>query len=246
MTRATHPGSFHLFRAFGVDVFVHWSWLVVAVLVIQVRDRLYDHVFYAIASYLALFGIVVLHEFGHALACKSVGGRAERIVLWPLGGVALVQPPDRPLPVLWSIAAGPLVNVALVPVLGLAAWLAVGETPMRGWSDPQTFVFYLAATNLVLLAFNILPIYPLDGGQILQAVLWLFMRRSLALRIAAGAGLALVVAAAPLLIWMGDIWLGVMALFLGWQAWQGLQMARALAHYEAQAAREAEDAPWRM
>ena len=72
---------------------------------------------------LALFVIVLLHEFGHALACRQVGGQANQIVLWPLGGVAYVAPPPRPGPTLWSIAAGPLVNVALTPVLG-GVWAA--------------------------------------------------------------------------------------------------------------------------
>src|SRR6202035_248478 len=67
-------------------------------------------------EYLALFLIVMIHEFGHALACRQVGGTANQIVLWPLGGVAYVDPPPRPGAMLWSIAAGPLVNVALLPV----------------------------------------------------------------------------------------------------------------------------------
>lgn len=78
-----------------------------------------------IAEYLALFGIVLLHEFGHALACRQVGGKAERVVLWPLGGIALVQPPPRPGALLWSIAAGPLVNLVLVPLTWcLSHWSA--------------------------------------------------------------------------------------------------------------------------
>ena len=64
------------------------------------------------------------HEFGHALACRQVGGSANQIILWPLGGVAYVNPPQRPGATLWSIAAGPLVNVALLPVLGVAFLLS--------------------------------------------------------------------------------------------------------------------------
>ena len=67
-----------------------------------------------VLEYLALFGIVLLHEFGHALACRQVGGTADRIMLWPLGGVAYVNPPSRPGATLWSLAAGPLVNVAAI------------------------------------------------------------------------------------------------------------------------------------
>src|SRR5215469_18546308 len=112
-------GSFRLFRFAGIDVFLHWSWFVVAAFEVSARGRRYPSIMWNIAEYLALFLIVTLHEFGHALACRQVGGTANKIVLWPLGGVAYVDPPPRPAATLWSIAAGPLVNVALLPVLGL-------------------------------------------------------------------------------------------------------------------------------
>jgi hypothetical protein len=97
-------GSIRLFRVAGIDVFLHWSWFFFAVLRLQSYDSddsfgfaHYDlQVWYAV-EYLALFGIVLLHEFGHALACRSVGGIASRIVLWPLGGLAFVDPPPRPV-----------------------------------------------------------------------------------------------------------------------------------------------------
>src|SRR6476619_3096625 len=114
-------GSIRLFRLAGVTVHLHWSWLIVAYILVRYRADLYSSLFWNVAEYLALFGIVLLHEFGHALACRSVGGTAEQIVLWPLGGVAYVNPPVRPGATLWSIAAGPLVNVALIPVLGALA-----------------------------------------------------------------------------------------------------------------------------
>jgi Zn-dependent protease len=87
------------------------------------RPHQYSNYGWSALEMLALFLIVLTHEFGHALACRSVGGRANLIVLWPLGGVAYVDPPQRPGAQLWSIAAGPLVNVVLVPVLfGLLFW----------------------------------------------------------------------------------------------------------------------------
>src|SRR5438309_9127693 len=112
----SQKGSFQLFRFAGINVFLHWSWFFVAVIEISMRGRRYPSLAWNIAEYLALFLIVTLHEFGHALACRQVGGTANRIVLWPLGGVAYVNPPPRPGATLWSIAAGPLVNVALLPI----------------------------------------------------------------------------------------------------------------------------------
>src|SRR5437588_3428631 len=159
-------GSIHLFRIAGVDVFLHWSWFLVAAFEISGRTRTYSSLSWNILEYLALFSIVLLHEYGHALACRQVGGIANRIVLWPLGGVAYVDPPPRPGATLWSIAAGPLVNVALLPVLG--AVYVFGRS--AGWSHDLPDVYRLVRAvhwiNVGLLVFNILPIYPLDGGQI--------------------------------------------------------------------------------
>src|ERR1700675_4164494 len=113
-------GSIRLFRFSGIDVFLHWSWFLVAAYEIQMRKGRYSSITWNVLEYLALFLIVLLHEFGHALACRQVGGRGGRIVLWPLGGVAYVDPPPRPGATLWSIAAGPLVNVILFPALFVA------------------------------------------------------------------------------------------------------------------------------
>src|ERR1700756_2095802 len=110
-------GSIRLFGFVGINVFLHWSWFLVAVYEIQSRSGRYSSIAWNILEYLALFLIVLTHEFGHALACRQVGGRADTIMLWPLGGVAFVSPPPRPGAVLWSIAAGPLVNLVLIPIM---------------------------------------------------------------------------------------------------------------------------------
>src|SRR5712692_5627090 len=167
---SARQGSIRLFHFAGIDLFLHWSWFLVAVFEINGRTRMYSSLTWNVLEYLALFLIVMLHEFGHALACRQVGGKANQIVLWPLGGVAYVAPPQRPGATLWSIAAGPLVNVALFPVLSVLFLLA----HTAGWqgTDPYQFVRAVWVLNLGLLIFNLLPIYPLDGGQILRAVLW--------------------------------------------------------------------------
>src|SRR5206468_653132 len=151
----------------GITVSVHWSWLLVAAFELQYRAGAYALQFWNVAEYLALFAIVLLHEFGHALACRSVGGRADHIILWPLGGVAFVAPPPRPGALLWSIAAGPLVNVVLLPVTIGALVLATGAGLAETSPDVHHFVRSLAFMNGMLLVFNLLPVYPLDGGQIL-------------------------------------------------------------------------------
>ena len=141
-----------------------------------------------VLEYLALFLIVMLHEFGHALACHQVGGRANQIVLWPLGGVAYVDPPPRPGATLWSIAAGPLVNVAL---FRYSLFSLAGRS--FGWAATSPYAYRLRFAvrniNFWLLVFNILPIYPLDGGQILRSLLWFVMGRARSLMVATIIGL---------------------------------------------------------
>ncbi len=185
-------GSFRLLRVAGIDVFVHWSWFLVAALEVQFGSHVYQSRTWHVVSYLTFFFIVLLHEFGHALACRSVGGEANRIVLWPLGGVAYVSPPPRPGPVLWSIAAGPLVNVLLAPVL-LGLFFLVCESP-GSWPldhDADRYLFFTFVANLIMLLFNLLPIYPLDGGQIAHALLWFFVGRWRSLQIISFGGMVI-------------------------------------------------------
>ena len=92
----TRQGSIRLFRLFGIDVFLHWSWFLVLFYDFTYRRHSYSSAMWPILEILSLFGIVLMHEFGHALACRQVGGQAELIVLWPFGGVAYVSPPPRP------------------------------------------------------------------------------------------------------------------------------------------------------
>lgn len=221
-------GAFRLFRFSGIQVYLHFTWFLVAVIEIQ-RASLYTSTIWAVYEYLALFLIVLLHEFGHALACRQTGGHADRIVLWPLGGIAFVDPPRRAGAVLWSIAAGPLVNVVLIPVLYLALLFlrpAAEQAP-----NFYILVYQVWRINFMLLIFNILPVYPLDGGQILRALLWFPLGEIRSLQIASGIGLVGAVVLGGLALWfqvMQPIWVAVMAGFLITRAYAGWQYAKAL------------------
>jgi Zn-dependent protease/Flp pilus assembly protein TadD len=221
-------GCIRLFEFAGITVLLHWSWLLVAVAEISWRTKVYPSLAWNVAEYLALFGIVLLHEFGHAFACRQVGGKAERIVLWPLGGVAYVNPPPRPGAHLWSIAAGPLVNLLLVP-LTVGLYLLVQSTvPLAVRAPLVHFCLTVAVINLVLLLFNLLPVYPLDGGQMLYALLWFVLGRARSLMVCCVLGL-LAAAGVILLALLHQSRLGVVpAVFVAFQALAGLQQARTL------------------
>ena len=225
----TRQASLRLFRFLGIDVFLHWSWFLVAAYEVTRRPQAYSSFIWNILEYLALFGIVLMHEFGHALACRQVGGQAEQIILWPLGGVAYVAPPQRAGAMLWSIAAGPLVNVVLAPVLTTAVFLG----PALGWgaSLPNFFRWLttVCVINWWLLVFNLLPIYPLDGGQILRSLLWFPFGRARSLLIASiigfpCVGLLFLVA----VFWVRDWLFGAVCLFILLNCWRGLNQARLL------------------
>jgi Zn-dependent protease len=229
-------GSIRLFRLAGIQVFLHFSWFLVAAYQVQSRVAGYHSRVWALYEYLALFAIVLMHEFGHALACRQTGGIADRIVLWPLGGVAFVSPPRRPGAVLWSIVAGPLVNVVLAPVL----WLLLLFATQQGWRydapDAYRFLSAVQFVNLGLLIFNILPIYPLDGGQILRALLWFPFGEIRSLQVASAIGLLGGALLAAYALYLSSIWVGVLAFFLLSRAVAGWQHATALAA-EADAAK---------
>src|SRR5215472_3117196 len=109
-------GSIHLFRAFGIDVFLSYYWFLAAAYFVSQASG-YSSFIWGVGECLGMFFIILLHEFGHAFACRSVGGIANEILLLPLGGATITKAPQRPSPQLWTIAAGPLVNALLVPVL---------------------------------------------------------------------------------------------------------------------------------
>ncbi len=240
----TGQGSFRLFRFSGIDVFLHWSWFLVAIYEIQSRAGRYSSITWNILEYLAIFLIVLLHEFGHALACRQVGGRANRIVLWPLGGVAYVDPPPRPGATLWSIAAGPLVNVALLPILG--GFYFFGSS--AGWAHTMPDLYKLIRTvflyiDLGLLIFNIVPVYPLDGGQILRSLLWFVLGRARSLQVATILGFVGVAGFILLAIIARDPWLAAIAVFMLLNCWGGLKHAQALLRMQKLPRREGFSCP---
>jgi len=228
---SARQGSIRLFHFAGIDLFLHWSWFLVAVFEINGRTRMYSSLTWNVLEYLALFLIVMLHEFGHALACRQVGGTANQIVLWPLGGVAYVNPPPRAGATLWSIAAGPMVNVVLVPVLSVLGILSRS----LGWSAamPNAYALLRAvwSINLILLIFNMLPIYPLDGGQILRSLLWFVLGRARSLMVATIIGFLGVAGFIGLAVWVHSVWFGVLAVFMLMNCWGGLRHAQALSRF---------------
>lgn len=154
-------------------------------------------------------------------------------MLWPLGGVAYVEPPLRPGATLWSIAAGPLVNLVLLGLFyPMAIW--AGHS---GWRltapDAYRLLWAVCIINLVLLIFNLLPIYPLDGGQILRSLLWFVLGRARSLKVVAVLGLFGAVGLIALAFWRHSFWIGVISLYMVMNCWSGIQQAQILSRLES-------------
>jgi Zn-dependent protease len=240
----TGRGSIRLFRLGGVEVFLHWSWFIVAVFEINSRVGKYSSVLWNVLEYLALFLIVLMHEYGHALACRKVGGTANQIVLWPLGGVAYVDPPQRPGATLWSLAAGPLVNVALLPVLFVAVTISVASHWSQSRPDLYNLIMAVFVIDLGLLIFNMLPIYPLDGGQILRSLLWYPLGRARSLMVATVIGFLGVAALAIYAIRIGSTWIFILGVFIVMNCWGGFKNSLALLRLAKLPRRPGFACPW--
>ncbi len=232
-------GSLRIGSLFGINIRVHILFLLwIAFRLLTARDNVATE-----ALFLGLlFGIVLLHEFGHCLGARAVGGYAENILMWPLGGLAYAHAPMRPWPQFVTVACGPLVNVTLCVLSAAAILIASGGRILPGinplspglimlgdgpasvpyWIS-HAFVFY--HVNLWLLAFNLLPIYPLDGGQLFHAIIWPAVGLRRATIIACQVGLVGCVILGLLALRGGGI-LFFIAIFGGLTCWQRLQAAR--------------------
>lgn len=171
--------SWKLGRFAGIDVFLHPTFLLL-LLVPGVAENL--------PFVLAIFGCVLLHEFGHALAARRFGIGTADITLYPIGGVArLTRMPRAPGVELLIALAGPAVNLAIAA--GLYLMLSLGGVVGAG-----AFMASLLVANLALAFFNLIPAFPMDGGRVLRALLGGWIGRARATSFAAAVGRTLAVA----------------------------------------------------
>lgn len=160
----------------GIGLYVHATfWLLIAfVLFLNWSDgHSLATALYGAAFVLVIFGCITLHELGHALTAHHFGVRTRDITLLPIGGLArLERMPDDPIQELWVALAGPAVNVVIAGLLYIVLlWsggvILVGQFVSLGGS----FVADLMVVNLWLVAFNMIPAFPMDGGRVMRALL---------------------------------------------------------------------------
>jgi stage IV sporulation protein FB len=137
-----------------------------------------------------VFACVLAHEFGHIFAARRYGIRTPEVTLWPIGGVAsLERIPDKPREELVVALAGPAVNVAIGLVLVLILGATLDAAAMSELENPRAgLLARLAAANIFLVVFNLIPAFPMDGGRVLRALIAMRRPHAEATRIAAGIG----------------------------------------------------------
>lgn len=236
--------SFRLARVRGIEIGANWSWLLVVVLIFwslavgvfpDENPGLSDGTYAAMAVVAAIvfFASLLAHELGHAIQAQRDGVEIDGITLWVLGGVArFTSEPPTAGAEFRIAAAGPAVSLVLgLAFLGLSS---IGGLP----SSVDGVLSWLGYINLVLLAFNLLPAFPLDGGRILRSILWWrgddlgdATRRAAAAGRAFGAGIA---ALGALLVLGGGVFGGIWLAFIGF-----FIMAAGTAEEQAVASRSA-------
>lgn len=231
--------SLRIGRVFGIDIYAHFTFLLFLLWIGISYYLLHYSLLEAALGVLMivlLFTIVVLHELGHALTARRFGIRTRYITLLPIGGIAwLERIPEKPWQELAIAIAGPAVNVVLAFALfamfavlyGDPAGLLVVPEQLAG-TDPQQIVRMLFWVNVVLVGFNLLPAFPMDGGRMLRAILAMFMEYAQATNIAASIGQMMAI-----LFGFLGLLVNPMLLFIALFVWIGAQQEAAFAQQKA-------------
>jgi Zn-dependent protease/CBS domain-containing protein len=196
------PGSIRVARLFGIDINIHFSWIVIFFfLVTNLSESFYPDQFpqwsrqktfvVSAVSALLFFASVVAHELAHSLVARRFQMAVSSITLFMLGGVAsLTREPPSAKAELFMAAAGPLTSIVIGVTSVILAYAADAAQASAPWLQVVGAVAgYLGPINLIVAVFNLVPGFPLDGGRVLRAAIWGITKdRSRATAIAARGG----------------------------------------------------------
>jgi len=217
------PWSLRIFRIAGVGVYLHATFIIILGVVgfaeVSISTSPLEALL-GITSFLALFACVLAHEFGHILMARYFGIGTRDVTLLPIGGVArLEQIPENPRQEMWVALAGPAVNAVIAALLSVWIFLVGGSTENLQLSLTQGgSAVNLMALNLIMIGFNLLPAFPMDGGRVLRAFLASRMEYTKATRIAASLGRLMAV----LFVFTGLFWVkNPFLIFIALMVWFG-------------------------
>jgi len=225
--------SLKIGRFAGIDVYMHFTFILLVSWVAYVNWRQGQSIAAAasgVAFILAIFLCVVLHEFGHALTAKRYGIKTRDIILLPIGGLArLERLPTNPIQELWVALAGPAVNVVIAAWLFVWLNLTAALVPLGTLTvTAGPFLERLMAVNLFLVAFNMIPAFPMDGGRVLRAFLATRQDYARATQTAASVGQGIAV-----LFGFVGLFYNPLLLFIAIFVWIGAAQEASLAHLKS-------------
>jgi Zn-dependent protease/CBS domain-containing protein len=219
------PGSLHLGKIAGIDIYINFSWLIILVFLtwslatgwFPFYNRGWSISTYWIVSFIAtllLFVSVLLHELAHSFVARARGLPVKNITLFIFGGVSNIQEePASPGVEFQMAVVGPVVSL-LIGVVAYLLQLPLSNSPLQG------ILFYLGVTNILLGIFNLIPGFPLDGGRVLRSIIWKIsgsLRRATQAATIIGQIIAYLFILAG--IWMfftGNLLSGLWIGFIGW------------------------------
>ena len=208
--------SFNLFRIRGIQLAVHFTFLLLLGWAAYegYEDTGIPGMLWSAATLIAFFTCVVLHELGHSFTGMRYGVHVHRILLMPIGGMAQFDAIHRkPSQELLMTLAGPAVNFAIAGIL----WPIVNMGRWDPSGTPASFADigrYLAAANIVMGLFNLIPVFPMDGGRILRALLATRLDYLRATKIASLIGKVLAILAIAWSIYVGHYLLAALFTFI--------------------------------
>lgn len=208
--------SIKLFEWGGTAVRMHVTFLLLVawIAAVQWTHGGLQGAFSGVLFILALFACVVLHEFGHIWAARHYGIRTPDVTLLPIGGVAAIERmPEKPSQEIVVALAGPAVNLVIAVVLALVLGLRFDAGQISLAAVQSSFLAQIAIANIVLLLFNLIPAFPMDGGRVLRALLAMGLGYARGTKVAAAIGQVLAVGFA-LLGFMGNPMLILIAIFI--------------------------------
>ena len=192
--------ALHLGKVYGIKISVHWTFIILIAWIVIANMRTgatLEDIAWSVGFVLAIFGCVILHELGHALAAKRYRINTSGITILPIGGIARLESmPEKPKEELVVALAGPLVNVVIAAVLFPFVRLVfdLDSTTELQSINAENFLPALMSVNLWLALFNLIPAFPMDGGRVLRALLGFKLSHTRATRIAASTGQVLAIA----------------------------------------------------
>ncbi len=222
----TKNGALKIARLGGVDVYVHWTWALLLAWYVQMFSVGFDNKWW-VAGVVACFALMTFVHEGVEITCgKLVGGSVSEATLSFLGRGSNLIPPQRPWPIILTYMAGILGYAAF---LGITIPLWIMGTVRFTWTrDVAQFSFMILVFNVILLIWTAAPVYPLSGGRVLRALLWLLIGREGSLRVACVLGLLSTIGIVALALYLQSWWVGLMALLIAVQCVQGFKEAKML------------------